>query len=79
MDSDEEYMYGSDSGNESSDDGGLEFVDSDEENNASGNGRYIEDYPYEVLSTDDITRHMLEVIKDVNSVVNVSIFQNLWN
>ena len=80
MDSDQEYMYGSDSGNESSDDdGGLEFDSDGEGNNGSGSNRYIvdEDYPYEVLSTDDITRHMLECIKEVNSVVNVSFIHEL--
>ncbi|MPC32186.1 E3 ubiquitin-protein ligase arih1 [Portunus trituberculatus] len=75
MDSDEEYIYDCDSGNESSgDDVGLEFEIEGE--GESGSSRYretTEDYPYEVLSTEDITRHMIDCIKEVNSVVNIPV------
>lgn len=77
MDSDQEYLYDSDSGNESSENGeiGLEF-DSDEgvsgAGGSSGKYRDIDEYPYEVLSTEEITKHMIECIKEVNNVVNVS-------
>ena len=78
MDSDQEYIYESDSGNESSgNDGiGLEF-DSDEGVGGAGGaiGKYkdLDDYPFEVLSAEEITKHMIESIKEVNNVVNVSI------
>ncbi|XP_076045404.1 E3 ubiquitin-protein ligase ariadne-1 isoform X1 [Oratosquilla oratoria] len=76
MDSDQEYIYESDSGNESSgDDVGIDF-DIDGEPGSSGSGKYyrdVEDYPYEVLSTEEITRHMIECIKEVNSVVNIPV------
>lgn len=73
MDSDEEYLYECDSGNESSgDDVGLDFDIEGEAESGSSKYRDTEDYPYEVLSTEDITRHMIDCIKEVNSVVNVS-------
>lgn len=76
MDSDEEYLYDCDSGNESSgDDVGLEFELEGEGEGGGGRCREAEDYPYEVLSTEDITRHMIDCIKEVNSVVNVSVLQ----
>jgi hypothetical protein len=33
-----------------------------------------EEYPYEVLTTEEIVNHMVDCIKDVNSVVEVSGF-----
>ncbi|XP_064102136.1 E3 ubiquitin-protein ligase arih1-like [Macrobrachium nipponense] len=77
MQSDEEYLYDCDSGNESSgDDVGLEFdLEGESGGSCVGAGKYrdTEDYPYEVLSTEDITAHMIECIKEVNSVVNIPI------
>lgn len=74
MDSDEEYLYDCDSGNESSgDDVGLEFEIEGEGEGGGGRYRETEDYPYDVLSTEDITRHMIDCIKEVTSVVNVSV------
>ncbi|KAL7632109.1 UNVERIFIED_CONTAM: hypothetical protein RMT77_017581 [Armadillidium vulgare] len=78
MDSEEEYIYESDSGNESSEnDGiGLEF-DSDEGVGGAGGaiGKYkdLDEYPFEVLSTEEITKHMIDCIKEVNNVVNIPI------
>ena len=76
MDSDQEYLYESDSGNESSEnDVGLEF-DSESEGgsaNAGGKFRDLDEYPYEVYNIEDLMKHMIECIKDVNNVVNVSI------
>lgn len=31
----------------------------------------LEDYPYEVLTTEEIVQHMIDCIKDVNTVVEV--------
>lgn len=82
MDSDQEYICESDSGNESSEnDGiGLEF-DSDEGVGGGavsvGRGKDLDDYPFEVLTMEDITKHMIECIKEVNNVVNVSI--TMWS
>ena len=79
MDSDEEYLYDCDSGNESSgDDVGLEFEIEGEGDSGSSRYRETEDYPYEVLSTEDITRHMIDCIKEVNGVVNVSVWSPFW-
>ena len=71
MEMDQAYLYDSDSGNEygnvsSEDDVGLEF-DSDGE----GYSRDNEEFQYEVLSTEDVTKHMQDCIKEFNSVVKV--------
>lgn len=79
MNSDEEYLYDCDSGNESSgDDVGLEFDIDGEAGSGGTKYKDMEDYPYEVLSTEDITRHMIECIKEVNGVVNVSSKVLFW-
>lgn len=72
MDSEEETNYDDvDSGNESSGDDGFPMdVDS---NNAIERQPEIDDYPYEVLSTEEIVKHMIDCIKDVNTVVEVRI------
>ncbi|XP_047738111.1 E3 ubiquitin-protein ligase arih1-like [Hyalella azteca] len=71
----QDYHYDSDSGNESSDvDVGLDF-DSDGEGGIGPANRYIrdnEDLAYEILSTEDVSEHMLECIKEFNSVVKIS-------
>lgn len=74
MELEAEYHYDSDSGNESSDDDvGLEF---DSEGEAAGSANRFnkdnEEWQYEVLSTEDISRHMLDCIKEFNNVANVS-------
>ena len=70
MDSDEEIMYDEfDSGNESSGDD-VEFVMEEEQNNHKER-QEIDDYPYEVLSTEQILQHMNECMKEVNTVVEV--------
>ena len=71
----EEYDYEeSDSGHESSDDDvGLEF-DSEGEGAGSANkcSKDTEEFQYEVLSAEEISHHMLDCIKEFNSVANVS-------
>jgi len=72
MDSDEENLYDDvDSGNESSGDD-VDFAMEDDQGNAHKERPCeVEDYPYEVLSTEEIVQHMVDCIKDVNTVVEV--------
>ncbi|KAF2345172.1 IBR domain, partial [Trinorchestia longiramus] len=65
--------YDSDSGNSSDDDDvGLEF-DSEGEGIGAANryNRDNEEFPYDVLSTEEVSQHMLECITDFNSVANI--------
>lgn len=71
MDSDEEIMYDDyDSGNESSGDEDVEFAMVEEPNNPKDR-QELDDYPYEVLTTEQILQHMNECMKEVNIVVEV--------
>ena len=74
MDSDDENLYDDvDSGNESSGDD-VDFPMEDEQGNShKERPSEVEDYPYEVLSTEEIVQHMVDCIKEVNTVVEVSI------
>lgn len=67
MDSDDEC--GIDSGNVSSDED-YDFMQVDEIQ-ARREEQPVE-YPYEVLTTEEIVKHMLECIAEVNNVVEVS-------
>ena len=71
MDSDEEIMYDDyDSGNESSGDDDVEFAMVEEPNNPKER-QELDEYPYEVLTTEQILQHMNDCIKEVNIVVEV--------
>lgn len=71
MDSEEETLYDDvDSGNESSGDD-VDFAMEVESNNAIERQPEIDEYPYEVLSTEEIVQHMIDCIKEVNTVVEV--------
>lgn len=70
MDSEDEI--GIDSGNVSSDDEDYDFMQVDEIQRSSGTGQESGDYPFEVLTTEEIVQHMLDCIAEVNSVVEVS-------
>ncbi len=71
MDSDEDIY--DDSGNESSgDDDDVEFAMVEEPNNQKDR-QELEDYPFEVLTTEQILQHMNECIKEVNIVVEVKL------
>ena len=75
MDSDAEEMYDDyDSGNESSGDD-VEFAMAEEPNNPKDR-QELEEYPYEVLTTEQILQHMNECMKEVNIVVEVSYESN---
>lgn len=69
MDSDDEI--GIDSGNVSSDED-YDFMQVDEIQRQSGTAQEPVDYPYEVLTTEEIVQHMLDCIAEVNNVVEVS-------
>ena len=72
MDSEEETLYDDvDSGNESSGDD-VDFVMEVETNNPRERQTDIDEYPFEVLSTEEIVQHMVDSIKEVNTVVEVS-------
>lgn len=69
MDSDDEI--GIDSGNVSSDED-YDFMQVDEIQRQSGTAQEPVEYPYEVLTTEEIVQHMLDCIAEVNNVVEVS-------
>lgn len=69
MDSEDEI--GVDSGNVSSDED-YDFMQVDEIQRQSGTAQEPVDYPYEVLTTEEIVQHMLDCIAEVNNVVEVS-------
>lgn len=68
MNVDEDNLY-DDSGNETSGDD-VDFV-IEESCSTRDIQSYEEEYPYQVLSTDDIVQHMIDCIKDVNTVVQI--------
>lgn len=75
MDSDDEI--GIDSGNVSSDED-YDFMQVDEIQRSNGtSGTNEQEYPYEVLTTDQIVQHMLDCIADVNNVVEVSYLDSI--
>ncbi|XP_062554834.1 E3 ubiquitin-protein ligase ariadne-1 [Armigeres subalbatus] len=69
MDSDDESFDGHDSGNVSS--GDDDFAMDVDINNPRDRGQQEEDYPFEVLTTEEIVQHMVDCIKDVNTVVEI--------
>lgn len=73
MDSDiDSYADENDSGNVSTDDDN--FAMDVDINNTRQQREDLENYPYEVLTTEDIVRHMVDCIKEVNTVVEVCHF-----
>ncbi|KAK6631581.1 carbonyl reductase (NADPH-dependent) ari1 [Polyplax serrata] len=71
MDPDVETLYDDvDSGNESSGDD-VDFAMEVESNNPRERPTDVDDYPFEVLSTEEIVQHMVDSIKDVNTVVEI--------
>lgn len=70
MDSDDEI--GIDSGNVSSDED-YDFMQVDEiQRSRDGTAQDNPEYPFEVLTTEEIVQHMLDCIAEVNNVVEVS-------
>ena len=74
MDSEDELLF-EDSGNEleEEEEDDDDFVDMGMEPEASStHPKYEEeDFPYQVLTADEIVKHMVDCIKEVNSVVQV--------
>lgn len=74
MDSDDEI--GIDSGNVSSEEeDNYDFMEVDAaiQRSSSNNQNDPLEYPYEVLTTEEIVQHMLDCIKEVTNVVEVGI------
>ncbi|XP_034833519.1 E3 ubiquitin-protein ligase ariadne-1 isoform X1 [Maniola jurtina] len=69
MDSEDDTKDDVDSGNESSGDD-VDFV-MDETHSTRERQTELEEYPYEVLSTEEIVQHMVDCIKEVNTVVEI--------
>ena len=87
--SDDEFLsYGSDSGNEYDADSDIESVDDiyddvigEEPTTSRSDQKTEDDYPYEVLSTEQIVQDMVNSIKEVNHVIQVRLYieQNSFN
>lgn len=80
MDSEEETLYDNenDSGNESSGSDDVDFAMEVESSTTRDRQTDSDDYPYEVLSTEEIVQHMVDCIKDVNSVVEVCTWLHIY-
>lgn len=72
MDSEDDTKDDVDSGNESSGDD-VDFAMDVETHSTRERQTELEEYPYEVLSTEEIVQHMVDCIKEVNTVVEVSV------
>lgn len=69
MDSDDDTFDNVDSGNVSS--GEDDFPMEVDMNSSKERQNEPEDYPFEVLTTEEIVQHMVDCIKEVNTVVEV--------
>lgn len=72
MDSDEDALNDIDSGNESSGDD-VDFAMEVDVRHEREKNQDVDDFPFEVLSTDNIVQHMIDCIKEVNTVLQVCI------
>lgn len=70
MDSDDDTFDNVDSGNVSSGDDDFPIVDESETSSKDRQSEHDE-YPYEGLTTEEIVQHMVDCIKEVNTVVEV--------
>lgn len=70
MDSDEDALNDIDSGNESSGDD-VDFAMEVDVRHEREKNQDVDDFPFEVLSTDNIVQHMIDCIKEVNTVLQV--------
>jgi len=71
MEADEELLYETDSGNDSSNDEDDGFPMEPDPTSSAKEKMEVEDYPFEVLSTEQIVQHMIDNIRDVNTVVGI--------
>lgn len=72
MDSDDDTFDNGDSGNVSSGDDDFPIVDEVEMSCSKDRQSELDEYPYEGLTTEEIVQHMVDCIKEVNTVVEVS-------
>lgn len=72
MDSDDDTFDNVDSGNVSSGDDDFPIVDESEMSCSKDRQSEHDEYPYEGLTTEEIVQHMVDCIKEVNTVVEVS-------
>lgn len=72
MDSDDDTFDNVDSGNVSSGDDDFPIVDEVEMSCSKDRQSEHDEYPYEGLTTEEIVQHMVDCIKEVNTVVEVS-------
>lgn len=74
MESEDDLLYNEDSGNEVQDDDdeddfiGMEM---EPEPSSAQDKRDVEEFPFEVLTTEQIVQHMVDCIKEVNTIVEV--------
>ena len=73
MDSDDDMLYDDDSGNDV-DEEDDDFVDMglEPEPSSTTEKHDTDDFQYDILTADEIVQHMVDCIKDVNSVIQVS-------
>lgn len=76
MDSDDDTFDNVDSGNVSS--GEDDFPMEVDMNTTKDRQNEPEDYPFEVLTTEEIVQHMVDCIREVNTVVEVSSYALLF-
>lgn len=77
MDSEDETPFDEvDSGNESSGDD-VDFAMEVDSNTTKERPPDVDDYPFEVLTTEEIVQHMIDCIKEVNMVVEVRMLR-MW-
>lgn len=69
MNVDDDNIY-DDSGNETSGDD-VDFAIENDNGSCKQTSSYDDDYQFEVLSTDEIVQHMVDCIKEVNTVVQI--------
>lgn len=72
MDSDDDTFDNVDSGNVSSGEDDFPIVDEVEMSCSKDRQSEHDEYPYEGLTTEEIVQHMVDCIKEVNTVVEVS-------
>lgn len=71
MDTGDDELYDADSGNESSAEDEDELSISLEPETSSREKLETEEFHYDVLSTEQIVQHMVDCIREVNTVVQV--------
>ena len=71
MESGDELLYDEDSGNELEDDDDAFGMEMEPEPSSTHDKRDAEEFPFEVLTAEQIVHHMVDTIKEVNAIVEV--------